>query len=454
MTATTVLDLRDGAAVAATQNALLRRMVDLTRRTHPFYRDRWADAGVDLDRVRSIEDLPLLPTTSKDDLAADSARFVLRTSDLGEDRPPYSDLWDVVYTSGSTGRPVAIHQAAYDFFGILLLQRRMAEIRGMTGDDRIFVAYPITRQPHGAYLRANHAAVALGLEVVNGFGGADDDELPITSSHAQVVDRLVAASPTVLWGVPTYLRLLLQDVADRGAGLPDLRMMAVSGEPCSDALARSLVARAREAAARSDVMVSNSLGASELQCGLVECVPGAGFHNPAPELFAFECVDDAGATVPDGEFGQLCVTHLDRRGTVLFRYLLGDFVTVSHDACPHCGRFGGRVTGHRGRLGSALKIRGNFVDLRVVDDLLQQCGWVHDHRIRISTDAASGLDVLGLEVWPRPDAAVGEDETAALAAQVRAAINLRPVVRVQRDPDEAPGTASGQLKTKRLIDER
>lgn len=454
MTATALTDLRDGTAVAAAQNTLLRSMLRLTQRAHPFYRDRWAEAGVDLDQVRIVRDLPQLPTTSKDDLAADSDRFVLRVAELDEEQASYCDLWDVVYTSGSTGRPVAIYQTAYDFFGILLLQRRMAEIRGMTKRDRIFVAYPITRQPHGAYLRANHAAVSLGAEVVNGFGGADDGDVPITSSHSEVIDRLVAASPTVLWGVPTYLRRLLQGVVYRNARLPELRMLAVSGESCSEALSAALVGRALEAGASPDVIVSNSLGASELQGGLVECTPGVGFHNPAPELFYFECVNDAGGVVPDGEVGQLCVTHLDRRGTVLFRYLLGDLVGVSHDECPNCGRFGGRIVEHRGRLGSALKIRGNFVDLRVVDDILQGCSWVHDHRIRISTDTQSGLDVLTLEVWPRPDASTDAADAADLAARVRAAINLRPIVAVQDDVAAAPGTARGQLKTRRVVDER
>ncbi|GAC1354024.1 MAG: hypothetical protein NVSMB38_31320 [Ktedonobacteraceae bacterium] len=42
----------------------------------------------------------------------------------------------------------------------------------------------------------------------------------------------------------------------------------------------------------------------------------------------------------DGERGLSTVTHLDRRGTVLLRYVTGVLNAISNETCPHCGRQG------------------------------------------------------------------------------------------------------------------
>ena len=38
-------------------------------------------------------------------------------------------------------------------------------------------------------------------------------------------------------------------------------------------------------------MISISYGSTEMQGGMVECAPGAGYHNPAPDQFLVEVVD-------------------------------------------------------------------------------------------------------------------------------------------------------------------
>ena len=47
--------------------------------------------------------------------------------------------------------------------------------------------------------------------------------------------------------------------------------------------------------------------------------------------------------VPDGEVGLLVITHLNRTGTVLLRYVVGDYAAITHEPCPLCGRTGTRT---------------------------------------------------------------------------------------------------------------
>ena len=201
-------------------------------------------------------------------------------------------------------------------------------------------------------------------------------------------------------------------------------MIAVSGEACSAQMKSSLIELA--ALVGADVQISNSLGASELQCGLVECKDGAGFHNPAPELFYFSVLDNAGREVNEDTFGTLAVTHLDRRGTTLIKYLLGDQVRLTRAACPECGRAGGRIITHQGRAGTLIKIRGQLVDCAVLERCVSEFPGVFDYMILVSKEnPLDGLseDLINIEIATK-DGEQSEEFASTLAAQIKREINV------------------------------
>lgn len=449
MSTTTDSMLYDVGAVARVQDDRLRATVERVAKRHPYYRAQWRERGIDPAAVRGIADLPLLPLTSKADFAHAPEQFRLEPTD-----DPADQLWDIAYTSGSTAKPTPIYQTAYDFHAILLAQRRMAEIRGMTSADRIVNLYPLTPQPHGAWTRANHAAAALGASVVCGLSGASS-WFDVSRRLPEVAQLVVASDPTTLWGVPSYLRRVLDEVARQGGRLPNVRMLAVSGEPCTPEMSRQLVELTQQLGA-GEVVVSNSLGASELQCGLVECTPGGGFHNPAPELFHIDAVDDQGNPCPPGVAGRLTLTHIDRRGTVLLRYLLGDVVTVDHGPCPSCGRVGGRVVAHHRREGDSVKIRGQLVDSRVLLRAVEQVDGVLEYRAVVRrSDPGDPLstDELVVAIAPTTERA-GDPQglVDAVRAAVKAACRVTPLVEITTADEIFP--AGERMKPRRFIDER
>ncbi|MEV4201571.1 phenylacetate--CoA ligase family protein [Micromonospora globbae] len=436
----------DPARLRDVQDRALRTIIGRVAADHPFYRDLWAEHGVDPRAVRGVEDLPLLPLTTKSMFTAAPQRFRLQP-----DGSPERQLWDIAYTSGSTSAPAPIYQSAYDFHAILAAQVRMAEIRGMRGDDRIANLYPLTPQPHGAWTRANHAAAVLGATVVCGMSGVSP-WFGVTRRLGEVAGLLVRTRPTVLWGVPSYVRRVVDEVARRGGTLPDVRMLALSGEATTAPMAAQLKDLLACVGA-PDVVVSNSLGASELQYGLVECAPGAGFHNPVPELLHLDAVDDRGRPVPPGTPGAFTMTHLDRHGTVLVRYLLGDRVEVDHDPCPRCGRLGGRVVAHHGRAGGSLKIKGQLVDTTVLETTVATVSGVVDHRAVVRrSDPADPLsgDELVVQVALAP--ATERGVTEQVSAAVKLATRVTPMVEVTTLDALFP--ADERMKPRRFVDER
>jgi len=440
-------DLRKSVdEIASYQDQALAKMTKLIAQNHPHYKTKYAQLGVDIASVKTLADLEHVPVTEKMELVKNPEDFRLQAAPDALDEYV---IWDIVYTAGTSSSPTPIYQTSYDFRGILLAQVRMAEIRGMSNKSRIMNLYPITAHPHGAWLRANHAAAALGCAITSGMSGRDFGSFELTRKTAEIVDLTVGSNPTALWGVPSYIREVLSQISAKGGKLPELNMIAVSGEPCTQAMRQSLTELA-ESVSDVQVVVSDSLGASELQCGLVECTLGTGFHNPAPELFLLEALDESGKRVPEGEIGSLAITHLDRRGTVLLRYLLGDKVQVTYQKCDNCGRGGGRIVAHKGREGRFTKIRGNLVNLDELLKILAEDSSIVEYQIEIhkqsKTDPLS-LDELTVRVVPGPSC-----NPSDIAKRVAAAIKVTPVVQeVTRDQIWGNNTS---LKATRIIDSR
>lgn len=415
--------------VEALQLSRLRAFLPDLQRFHPHYRSVLAD--FDVSRLRSLSDLDEIPLTSKIDVSANPDAFRLRTPNGS-----YHDPWDVIFTSGTTAAPTPIHQSAHDFARILFAQRRMAAIRGVTSSDRIANLFPLARLPNGSWLRVNHHAFAIGAQLIVGLGGASSGPFSPTRRLKEVVDVITDADPTVLWGVPSYIRRFLYSCMKDGKRLPSVRMVIASGEALTEGVTASIIEMLDELGADRPI-VSPGFGASELQCSLVPCQPDAGLHNPAPELFLIQVVDGDGAALPSGATGRLVVTHLDRTGTVLLRYVLGDIVTLTRDSCPACGRAGERILSHEGRVDDKVKIRGHLVDLRGVLDVIARDPAIVEYAIEVTPpdpQLPASMDSLLIKI---ASASETPDETIVtrLTTSIADAVGVTPEV-VMVAPDE------------------
>lgn len=424
--------------IVEAQNALLGSMLDIVAERHPYYRSLFAASGVDVGLVRTIDDLTEVQLTTKSDFVVDPESFRL-------DPEEGDELWDVIYTTGSTSRPSPIYQTAYDFRAILFAQRRMAEIRGLSPDDRIMNLFPLAQHPTGAWLRVNHGAHILGAAVVNGLSGPATAAFSMSRRLTEVADLVVRTQPTILWGIPSYVERLIAEIAGRGGRLPSVRLVVGSGETLSEKAEAALLDSLAELGAQAEL--SRGFGASEMQISLIECSPGSGLHNPAPELFHVQAVDDDGRPVPDGEPGAFCLTHLDRRGTVLVRYLLGDIVEFDNSRCGRCGRSGGRLTAHHGRRDDFFKVRGNLVNPQQLLHAIQSVDGVQEYQALISRGSASDVEELIIRVAGM-SGVDEEDLIARLTSEVRAKIGLRPSVEVR--PLEEIYRPDDQLKPVRI----
>ena len=147
-------------------------------------------------------------------------------------------------------------------------------------------------------------------------------------------------------------------------------MCAITGEASSPALREDLRRCLRELRAAGST-IFDRYGSTELGA-FAQCREDGDWHNPTPELQYDEIVDpQSGRRLPDGERGALAVTHLDRRGTVLIRFVVGDIVSLDRRPCPLCGRTSERIVGPVVRTKDLVKVKGMLINPAVLLDAWQ-----------------------------------------------------------------------------------
>ena len=225
----------DLGSIGATR---LRRTLTAVAAAHPFYRARFREQGLAVDDIRSLDGLPALPLTRKDDYISDPEAFRLRPEDLPADFSPEERvLWDVTYTTGTTsGRPSPFYNTAHDAYAIWDQARRCNEAEGLVASDRVANLYPLAGFPTGAFLSVIRSTMIAGLPVVHGLTGSAHSEFRVRNSLAEALTTVARFRPTVLWGVPSFIRRFLDEACRQGADLSDVRLVLTSGEPVGETL--------------------------------------------------------------------------------------------------------------------------------------------------------------------------------------------------------------------------
>jgi phenylacetate-coenzyme A ligase PaaK-like adenylate-forming protein len=439
----------------ALQEQRLRRTLTAVAAAHPFYRARFRALGIDVARIRSLDDLEALPPTRKDDYIADPEAFRLVAGDLPEDFSPEERvLWDVAYTTGTTsGRPSPFYNTTHDAYAIWDQARRCNEAEGVLPSDRVANLYPLADFPTGAFLSVIRSTMIAGLPVVHGLTGSAHSEFKVRHSLAEALTNVARFRPTVLWGVPSFVRRFLEEARERGVNFSEVRLVITSGEPVPAALAREVRALLADCGAGA-VQLRARYAFTEMQGGLVQCADDAPAQNVAPDLYHLEVVDpDSGRRLPDGESGMLAITHLHRRGTVLLRYLVGDIVTLARTPCPLCGRVGERVVAAPRRTGNLVKCRGMLVNTDVVINALADMEGIGQFQVVFAREDRPGaMDRLVVRIERDGEGAGAASLRERVAADVQRAVSLRPEVEFV-----ARGVLYDQersIKARRVIDLR
>ena len=442
------------------QDELLRRQMGWLAEASPHYRELFARQSIDAAGIKTVDDLVHLPVTTKKDLMGDPQSFRMKF----QQGTLYDLTYTTVYTTGTTmGWPTPYEYTTHDYFGILQAGVRNAKLSYYIPGDLFLTGFPLSPLPHVAGF-GNMIANAAGVAFLHGFTGIPHDEFPVQRSTAALVGMIEAQRPEILAGIGSFLRRMFADAARNGRDLSSLEIVIASGEVLTKGMRDHMHANLAKCGAEN-VFITGTYGFTEGGLPWGPCYEGGPLHPAAPDQVFLEILDpDTNERVPDGQPGLVALTHLNRRGMPLLRYLLGDVSAITFERCERCGRGGGSLlvssgSAHISRTSELLKIKGTLVNPQLVHDVVMNTPGVVEYQMIVTledlTDPYSQEVVrlrLGLE--PSVERASWEaSDLEELRTRLLMAVEMRPKVEILDDLSEIYDPAR-EFKARRIIDER
>jgi len=442
----------------------LQRQIKLCAQYSRYYKEFFKKHKINPDSIKTTDNLQKIPLTSKRDYMADPMAFKLEFDKLGL----YDAIWDINYTAGTTtGRPTPFYNTVHDHYSSLLQGIRSFKIGGgPTPDDLMINLFPLFL-PHIGWIKTVEYPIAIGIPVVCVNVGSPHPEFPVHRKLQTAIELIehyskmqkAANRHAIFMGVASFIRRLLMLAEKQGRNFSALRMVRALGEPAPKEL-RDDIRRRLQNMGASEVFVGNDYGFTEMQGSTTECVELGGCHNPSPELYYFEIVNEkTGEQVEDGKEGLLVITHLNRRGTVLLRYAIGDIAAIRRDTCPNCGRNGERIVIATGstyatRTSELVKLKGVLINPELLRNEVSTTPGVAEYCVIFKKeDPQDPLSVDILELRVAPFEGVNKDDLEKeLIERVFNATEMRPKVTFTDMNSIFDPTVS--LKAQRLLDFR
>lgn len=300
----------------------VRAIVRHAAATVPHYR------GLDPAAIDGADALASLPLVTKADLQGDPNRF------RSESRLATDAL--VIRTTGSTGAPLAVaHDRSSVLANSAFSLRERAVIEALAGRRDVraaFIGYPEATVFDVLRYARSHSFL---------LGRARGTLLSIEAPMEELLAELERAQPDVLYGSGTYLEALYRTAEATGTAIFRPRVMVYVWD------AMSAAGRRFVGDTYGVPVVSVYSAVEAFKIGFL-CELGRDFHLHE-DLCHVRIVDAEGRPLPAGERGEVVVSNLVNRATVLLGYRLGDLAELRPPGCE-CGRTSWLLSGLEGRV--------------------------------------------------------------------------------------------------------
>ncbi|MHB8103006.1 MAG: phenylacetate--CoA ligase family protein [Methanosarcina sp.] len=406
--------------------AKLKVMLKHVSESSPFYQKKFKEANVDIEKIKSLEDLKLLPFTHKEELRD--------AYPLGLKAVSENEVIRIHSSSGTTGKPVIIPYTRKDVDIWAMMMMRCYMLAGLTSLDRIQITpgYGLWTAGIGFQLGAER----LGAMAIPTGPGNTEKQL----------EMLIDLKSTALASTSSYALLLAEEIEKRG--LKDqihLKVGIIGSERWSEKM------RSR---------IENELGIETFDIyGLTEiygpgialdCSFHEGMHYWSDHLL-FEIIDPiTGEQLPDGNLGELVITTITKEGAPLIRYRTRDLTRIIPGLCK-CGCPFPRIDRILGRSDDRIKFKAVNIYPGQIEDIIHKVPGVSSE-YQILLTRRDGRDSMTFRV----EIEDAEDPITKGKTEKTLGKAFKDFIGVTVD---VVGVKIGELprsmkKTKRVIDER
>lgn len=412
------------------QNAKLKELLNYVSLRSPFYKSLFEKNDIDILKIKTIDELKFLPTTTKEDLQLQNMDFLC---------VPKGKITEYTSTSGTLGAPVTIALTTNDLTRLAYNEYLSFTGTGAASSDIFQLALTLDKQ-FMAGMAYYQGAARLKAGVVRTGPGAP-------SMQWETIFRVKSTTMVV---VPSFILKLIEYAQDNGIDYrnsPIKRAICIGENVRTDNFELNTIGkRIKES---WNIQLFSTYASTEMQTAFTECAFGEGGHIH-PELLIAEVVDDEGRALPFGEKGELTVTTLGVEGMPLIRYRTGDICALFNEPCS-CGRHTLRISPIMGRKQQMIKFKGTSLYPSVIYEILNSNNDIIDYVLEVSSNELDTDDILIWIAVKEPS----EKLMAQLTSYLHASLRVMPKI-VFTDINEIHKKQQGGIGRKpiRFVDKR
>lgn len=412
--------------IEALQFHRMKRSLKHAFENSPFYRNRFIQADIHPEDLKTLQDIAKFPFTVKQDLRD--------TYPFGMFAVPQTKLTRIHGSSGTTGKPTVVGYTAADIDHWANLIARSIRAAGGRPGDMLHNAYGYGLFTGG--IGAHYGAERLGCTVVPMSGGQTERQVTLINDFR----------PRIIMVTPSYMLSILDEFRRQGLDprQSSLEIGIFGAEPWTNAMREEI----EEA---FDMHAVDIYGLSEIMGPGVamECVETKDGLHIWEDHFYPEIIDPVtGAVLPDGEMGELVFTTLTKEALPMVRYRTRDLTRI----LPGTARSMRRIEKITGRSDDMIILRGVNVFPTQIEEQILKCRGLAPH-FQIELSRSGRMDNMTVHVEcaeDMTDADARAKSAKELAHHIKAVVGVSTRIEV-RDPN---GVARSEGKAKRVIDNR
>ncbi len=368
-----------------------------------FYQDMFATHSINIEKIKTLEDLQHIPVTTKQDIQ-------LRNHDFICVDPLY--IIDYITTSGTLGDPVTFAMTDKDLNRLAYNEAISFACAACSADDILQLTTTIDKR-FMAGLAYFLGARKLGAGIVRVGGGIPELQW----------DTIERVKPTVLIAVPSFILKLIEYAEKKGI---DYQNSSIKKAICIGEALRTpdfeLSTLSGRITQKWKLQLYSTYASTEMGTAFPECDAGRGGHHH-PELIIVEFLDDNDRPVKEGEPGEVTITTIGVEGMPLLRFKTGDICHHYTEPCT-CGRTTMRLGPVIGRTQQMIKFKGTTLYPTALYDILDEIEYVENYVIEVLTNDI-GTDEIVIRVACRR---TGEAQEKEIKDHFRAKLRVSPSI--------------------------
>jgi phenylacetate-CoA ligase len=361
------------AEIKSFQEEKLLELLRYVNTNSPFYTSLFAKNNIDISTIKTLEDLALLPVTTKEDLQSYNDDFLC---------VPRNKIIDYATTSGTLGDPVTFGLTDDDLDRLAYNEAISFDCAGIKEGDLVQLMTTIDRR------------FMAGLAYFLGLRKMKVGVIRVGAGLPELQwDSILKYKPTYLITVPSFLLKMIEYAEQHNI---DVNSSSIKGAICigepirnQDFTDNTLCKKITD---KWKIKLFSTYASTEMSTAFTECSHGVGGHHH-PELIIVEVLDENNKPVSNGESGELTFTTLGIEAMPLVRFKTGDIVQLHSDPCS-CGRNTLRVGPVIGRKQHMIKYKGTTLYPPAMNDVLHNFGSIDNYIIEITTNDLDTDEIL------------------------------------------------------------